>query len=140
LKKCLDLIFGFIMRPREEKRLSGSTTILMAALVVYLVYDINIAAASMIIIVIGDTAAAIFGRRFGRVKFKGKSLEGSLAFIVFSSMGVYPVPNLAFQIGVIGSIIGALIEALPVSIDDNITVPIIAGGAMQLFVHFKILM
>jgi len=138
-KRYLDLIFGFIIRPREEKRLSGSTTILMAALIVYLIYDINIAAASMIIVVIGDTAAAIIGRRFGRTKFKNKSLEGSLAFIVFSSLGLYPVPNLGFQIGILGAITGAVIEALPISIDDNITVPLIAGGVMQLFVHFNIL-
>jgi dolichol kinase len=136
VKKYLDLVFGFIMRPREEKRLSGSTTILTAALVVYLIYDINIAAASMIIIVIGDTAAAIIGRRFGRLKFKNKSLEGSLAFIIFSSLAVYPVPNLSLQIGIWGSIVGAVIEALPISIDDNITVPLIAGGVMQLLVHY----
>jgi dolichol kinase len=139
-KKFLDSVFGFIIRPREEKRLSGSTTILAAALAVYFIYDLKIAAASMTIIVIGDTAAAIIGRRFGRIKFKNKSLEGTLAFVVFSSLGVYLIPDLAFQIGFIGAIIGAFIEALPVPIDDNITVPLIAGGAMQLLVHFKIMM
>jgi len=140
LKRYLDMVFGFIMRPREEKRLSGSTTILTAALAVYLIFDLSIAAASMIIIVIGDTAAAIIGRRYGRIKFKNKSLEGSLAFIIFSSLGVYLVPNLSFQIGLFGAVIGAVIEALPIAIDDNITVPLIAGGAMQLLVNYKTLM
>ena len=126
--------FGFLLRPREKKSLSGSTTILLAGLLVYIFFDLSVAAAAMVIIVIGDTAAAFFGRLLGRIKFRSKSLEGTLAFIITSAIIVTLVPGLSYLIAFAGVLVGALVEILPIPIDDNITVPLAAGGFMQLLI------
>lgn len=140
IKKYLSLIFGFIMRPREKKSFSGSTTILFAALLVYLLYDLPIAAASMVIVVVGDTAAAVVGRLVGKIRLiNSKSLEGTLAFIMFSLLGMLVIPDLEFQLSLIGVLAGALFEILPIPIDDNISVPIIAGGIMQVLFTYQML-
>lgn len=135
IRQYLGQAFGFMIRPREQKSFSGATTILFAALLVYLFYDLPVAAAAMIIVVLGDTAAAIIGRLIGKIRLNNnKSLEGTLAFVVFSLLGVYLIPGLEFQIGIIGALAGALFEVLPIPIDDNISVPLIAGGLMQILV------
>lgn len=135
VRDFLRRVFGFMIRPREQKSFSGSTTILFAALLVYLFYDLQVAVAAMIIIVLGDTAAAIVGRLIGKIRLRNnKSLEGTLAFIIFATGGVFLVPGLDFQTGIIGALTGALFEVLPIPIDDNISVPLIVGGLMQIII------
>jgi dolichol kinase len=140
IKKFMGVNFGFLLRPREEKSFSGATTILLAGLLVYIFYDIRAAAASMVIIVIGDTAAALIGRSFGRIRFYNKSLEGTSAFILFALLFVQFIPGLPNRIAIIGVVVGAIMELLPVPIDDNITVPLIAGGFMQLLINQQLMM
>ncbi len=138
VRKYLGIAIGFMLRPREQKSFSGATTIVFAGLLVYLFYDLPIAAASMVIIIIGDPAAAVIGRIVGKIRFNNKkSLEGTLAFIMFSLLGVLIIPGLDFQLGLAGVLVGALFEILPVPIDDNISVPIIAGGVMQVMLTYQ---
>jgi dolichol kinase len=140
VKKYLGLTIGFLLRPREQKSFSGSTTILFAALLVYLFFELRVAAAAMVIVVVGDTAAAFIGRLIGRIRLiNHKSLEGTLAFVVFSLAALTAVPGLSFQIGLVGALVGAVFELLPIPIDDNITVPLVAGGAMQLLISYNLI-
>jgi len=132
IKNFLNRYFGFLIRPRENKGFSGATTIVLAGLLVYLLFDLEVAAASMIIIVIGDTSAAVIGRRFGRIKFRSKSLEGTLAFAATSALVVIVVPDLPYKVAIAGVLIGALVELLPLYIDDNLTVPLASGVLMQM--------
>jgi len=134
IKNFLNRYFGFLIRPRENKGFSGATTIVLAGLLVYLLFDLKVAAASMIIIVIGDTSAAVIGRRFGRIKIRNKSLEGTLAFIAASALVVILAPDLPYGVAFVGVLIGALVELLPLYIDDNITVPLASGALMQMLI------
>ena len=131
VRRFLGTRFGFLLRPREKKSFSGATTILLAGLLVYLLYDINIAAAAMVIVVIGDSAAALAGRLFGKLKFYNKSFEGTLGFIIATSLFVFLIPGLPIQIAFAGVLVGALAEIVPIPIDDNVMVPLMAGGFMQ---------
>lgn len=138
IRKYLGVAVGFMIRPRERKSFSGSTTIVFAGLLVYLFYDLPVAAAAMVIIIVGDPAAAVIGRIVGKIRFSNKkSLEGTLAFIMFSLLGMLLIPGLDFQLGLIGVLVGALIEILPIPVDDNISVPILAGGAMQFMLAYQ---
>ena len=138
IKKFLGVAVGFMIRPRERKSFSGATTIVFAGLLAYLFYDLPIAAAAMVIIIVGDSAAAIIGRIVGKIRFMNKkSLEGTLAFIMFGILGMLLIPGLDFQLGLVGVLVGALFEILPVPVDDNISVPIIAGGVMQMMVAYQ---
>lgn len=135
VKRFLARLFGFLLRPREKKSFSGSTTIILAGLLVYYFYDLEVAATSMVIVVVGDTAAALTGRLAGRFRFYNKSLEGTLGFILFTSLAILLVPGLDTRVAISGVLVGALVELLPIPIDDNITVPLAAGGFMQVLIR-----
>lgn len=139
IKKFMGVNFGFMLRPRETKSFAGSTTILLAGLLVFLFYDRRVAAAAMVIIVIGDVAAALIGRTIGRFKIHYKSLEGTLAFLAFTSIAIKIVPGLNWKITIAGIIAGAITELLPLPIDDNISVPLVAGGIMQLVLNQQLM-
>ena len=74
-----------------------------------------------------------------------KSIAGTLAFIVCGSVGgvalawwvrpaITPVPPLAFAIlaPVAAAVLAALVETIPIRMDDNISVPVTAGAVLWL--------
>ena len=81
-------IFGKMLRdePRHGQWIvSGSPYVLAAAFLVSLLFGRVPAAAAMTVMLIGDTAAALIGRRFGRHRApNNKSVEGVVAFLIAS--------------------------------------------------------
>ena len=82
---------------------------------------------------LGDGCAHIFGMKFGRTHLpfnKGKNLEGSIFGFLFAFLGamffVDPVRAL------IGAAVGMLVEALPIPINDNLTIPLASGLILTL--------
>ena len=112
---------------------TGATYILLSVCLTVAMYDKPIAIAALAFVIIGDSLAAIIGRKFGRHKFKSKSVEGSLACLLGTVIVALFVPELQLQIGLLGAIVATVVEALSFGIDDNITVPILAGLSMTLF-------
>jgi len=89
--------------------------------------------ASILILVLGDCSAVIFGKKLGRTVFplnKGKMVEGSVFGFLFAFIGalifVNPVKAL------IGAAVGMLVECLPLPISDNLTVPLASGLVMTI--------
>ena len=78
----------------------------------------------------GDIAAALIGRKFGRHKFLAKSLEGTLAFFVVGCLVILVSPKIQnlpaeYFIGFIAVAIGAIAENVSYGwADDNLTIPI----------------
>lgn len=104
-------------------------------------------AAGIMVMAWGDAAASIFGRRFGRHRWPvaggQRSLEGSLAFLVFGVLGVmaadhflagggtFPLPE-AWPAGAtlraVAVVMPAvLVEAVSPRGLDNLTVPLLCG-------------
>jgi dolichol kinase len=126
LRRTLHLV----LRPHERKQLSGGTYILAAGTLCAVLYPKPVAVAALICIIVGDTAAVFVGRGFGRIKIGSKTLEGSLAFFLASLLAILWIPGLSLSIKVIGAAVAAVVEALPLPTDDNITVPLAAGAVM----------
>jgi dolichol kinase len=111
---------------------TGATYILLSVCLTVALYDKPIAIAAMAFIIVGDTLAALIGRRFGRHRFGNKSVEGSLACLVGTVIVAVIVPDLPIGIRLFGAVVATIVEALPLNIDDNITVPILSGLSMTL--------
>jgi len=134
-----NIIFGGLLRRHESdpsaKRLNGGTYVLIAATLSILIFPKLIAITAFIILIVSDLAAALVGRKFGRRPFLGKSLEGSLAFFLSGLAVIAATPKIDYSageyaIGVFAMLVGTVIEALPVDIDDNVSVPLSVGLAM----------
>jgi dolichol kinase len=128
-------LFRSVIRPHEEEHLLGSTHYMIAALLSVVVFDHEIAIAALAYLVLGDAAAAIIGKRFGKPRFWDKSPQGSIAcFVVCLLVGLplLPSPWLALA----GAVCATIAEAMPSPLDDNMRVPIFSGIAMQLVARF----
>ena len=121
--------FGHIIRDFESKgSLTGATYVMISSFFILIFFDKYVCIASILIMSYSDTAAAIFGKKYGKTKIFNKTLEGSLAFFLTSLMIVfilYPEINLNF--GLIAILVATIVESLPIKIDDNLTVPLIVS-------------
>jgi dolichol kinase len=126
--------FGGLTRRHEKRALLGSTYMLIAALISVEVFSREIAVAALGMLVLGDTAAALVGKEWGRVHLFGsrKTLEGSLAFIAVSFVFSWAFVHLPWHVALVGSVVAAIFEFLPLPLDDNFAIPLSAGFAMKL--------
>ena len=134
VRRIFYFVFGKILREHERFNLLGSTYLLLSALVCSYAFPKPIAVASLAFLIVGDTMAALIGRRWGRIRILDKSLEGSLACLI-SCLAIgwlYPGSELSLKMVVVGSVVATLSELLPIPLDDNMRIPLAAGFAMTL--------
>jgi uncharacterized protein (TIGR00297 family) len=109
---------------------------------------LDIAASAWGILAFGDGTATLAGRRWGRHRLSWnpeKTVEGLLAFILAgSAAGIFLAwwtapavatpPGLAFILvaPALAAVAAALAETIPISLDDNISVPAVAGASLWL--------
>jgi len=83
---------GAFAHPHEHYRVNSGTWYISALFVLSLTTTPLIATIAVIVLGFADPAAAIIGRRWGRLKiYAGRTLEGSLAFVVAGTLAGRPV-------------------------------------------------
>ena len=143
VRRMLHAVFSGLMRPEEVPPLggpvvlNGATWMCVAAAVVAVLFPPGVAAAAMAMLMVGDGAAAVVGRRWGRTKWPDglKSVEGTVAyaataFAVGLVVVVWPGSDLTLAACAAGAVAGALVEAAPIPFNDNVRVPVLSGLAM----------
>ncbi|MCS7227864.1 MAG: hypothetical protein NZ839_02745, partial [Endomicrobia bacterium] len=130
VNKVLLKIFEGTYREKEKENVSTLIWTLSGAfLTIFLFYENkNIVTLSLLYLALGDSVAAMIGVRFGKVRLgsRGKSLEGSLAFLVIGFL--CSIFFVKIEYGFITAFIGAAIEFLPLPVDDNFVLPIFTAG------------
>lgn len=132
--KFFHSIFGFMLRKHEKdskkKNLNGATYVLVSAVLVVLLFPKVFAVTGFAVLIIGDTSAALFGRKFGRHRFLSKSLEGSMAFFITSCAVIFVAPKIIgsieeYLIGFLAVFVGMIVENISFGwADDNLTIPV----------------
>lgn len=128
-------ITGRMIRQHEANGdFTGATYILSSSCFTIGLYSKPIAIAALAFIIVGDSFAAIIGRRFGRHRFGRKSVEGSLACLVgtFIVAAVSPAFGLETGIAFAGAVTATVTEALSTRVDDNVSVPLVSGLTMTI--------
>lgn len=129
-------VVGPVLRSHEVRlkgiTLTGATYLMFAALLSVLIFPKEIAISAIFLMTIGDAAAAVIGKSFGRVKIFTKTLEGSIAFFTAGVLIILLAPRLSnnvdeIYLGIVAVFLTSIIEVLPLKLDDNITVPIFFG-------------
>jgi len=132
-------VFGFMLRKHERdantKRLNGATNVLIAASLCIIIFPKLIVLTAFPILIISDSVAALFGRRFGKKKFLQKSVEGSTAFFLFALIVIAFTPKIGggfmeYLIGAVAALVGTVVEASSWKFDDNLSIPLSVGVVM----------
>lgn len=120
---------------------SGGAPVLAAGILVNVIFPYPVAAAALAVMLTGDAAAALIGRKFGKHKIvNGKSLEGTVSFIIagyifLALTGICNQMPLKFYIlGIAAVITGAAVELFTaqLKLDDNFTIPLSTGAVLSL--------
>jgi dolichol kinase len=85
-------------------------------------------------VAVGDAAAAIIGRTIGRHRIgrSAKSIEGSIACAVVTSVGALTIASLAPVPSIVAGIAAALGEWPSGPLDDNVRIGLAVGGGILL--------
>lgn len=133
-RKVAAPVGGHMVRKHEEEGdFTGATYILLSVCLTVALFDRATAVAALAFIIVGDTLAALIGRRWGRHRiWGGKSVEGFLGCLAGTLIVAFLTPGNPLLVCVIGAVSAAVIEALPTGIDDNVSVPLGSGLVMTL--------
>jgi dolichol kinase len=137
------IITAHFLREHEKNGLIGSSYFIFGALLAIILFPKPVTIASLYILIISDAMAAIVGTGWGKTRIFAKSLEGSIAFFVSGTIVVL----LAMQDkplwgesamqghlwwGVLAVVGATVVELFPTGLDDNLTIPLVAGGIMMI--------
>ncbi len=98
------------------------------------------AIAGVLMLGLGDGAAAVVGTRWGKHSYivynkSKRSLEGSFTMALVSTSVVLIFTSLSVPYAVLIGIIASLVEAFSPSSVDNIAVPLVGSALVELFLH-----
>ncbi len=137
---ALMAMLGRFAHGHEWQSINSATWYASALLIMVVAFPLVAATTGAMVLALADPAAALVGRRFGRVKLiNGRSLEGSLTFLLVAAptawavLGTYgPALSLDHSLLVAGAaaLVGALVELLTRHIDDNFTIPMAVAAAV----------
>ncbi len=130
LKKAFFRIFGDVVRSHEHRFLTGSTFLLISFTCVLFVFPKPIAVAVMVYTVLGDSMASLVGKKWGRVRFGRRSVEGSAACFLTCLLVGATIEGLTLSLIIVGAAVATIVEGLSDRADDNMTIPILTGLAM----------
>ncbi|PLV57131.1 glycerol-3-phosphate acyltransferase [Thermotoga sp. SG1] len=125
-----------IYRSEERKKISSMTLFLLGVLLSFLLFEREISFTAGCFLIFGDMTAKIVGVSFGRKRLFHKSFEGTMAAFAVNLFVAYTIflsGLMDFFPAFLGSVVATTCEVLPLSIDDNVSVPVFSSLAMNLF-------
>jgi len=129
--------FDDLLRKHEKTNVSASVFLVISCIICFSAFDYWVAAAAMLMAVLGDFFAALVGRFFGKTKlYKNKTLVGTIAgFAANLGVAYLLLPNMHL-INIPMAFVATFVELFTRKIDDNLTVPLFAGFVGQLIVYY----
>lgn len=124
-----------LLRKEERTSIGAHTFFALGCFISIALFSKNIAIAAIAALVVGDSAAAILGKKYGKKRIYGKKTEvGTLACLLSSFM--ICIMFVPIEVAACGAAAAALTELFSGKLfNDNATIPIISGGAMTVAEH-----
>ncbi len=136
INRAIVRLFHGVIRENEAQKLSGIAPYVAGTGLSLYLFSVPVAAAAVCFLAFGDVAATTVGERWGRTKIGTKSLEGTSAFVAAALVAgvllrfIMPAPPATVLIA--GGLAAAGVELLPLPVNDNLTIPLVAGAVMEL--------
>ena len=129
--------FRFVSHPHEAYHINSATWYVSALALLSLTGSSMLCALALTVLGFADPAAALIGKRFGRIRLQnGRSLEGCAAFVLVGTLAsfimlclLHPALSLphALLVAFVASLCGGLTELWITRVDDNLAIPLAAG-------------
>lgn len=128
--------FSKVAHPHEAHHINSASWYATALLILAFSAPPAVSAVAVTVLGFGDPLAALVGRRIGRIRLvHGRSLEGSLAFVLFGGAaaalmlmslhaGAFEHP---LRVAFMAALFGGVAELFSKRLDDNLTVPLAAA-------------
>lgn len=144
--QVIQRVFGRMMRADEWEaadglfgvRINGATWTLVTLTLLTIFFTVPVAVTAFSLFMIGDAAAALVGRRYGRTHWGDgpRTAEGTGAFVVAAALAVAPLVALGYLavpwwVAALAVVLAAGAEALPRPLNDNLRVPFVAALVLQ---------
>lgn len=140
-KAKIPVIYQLLERFEREEDLTkfpgkGFIFYFIGAYIALLLFEKEIAMASIMVLALGDSISHLYGLHFGKIKYplsKTKFLEGTIAGFIFGFIGA--LVFLPWFEAVLASLAAMAIESIEIKIgsqqvDDNLIVPFVAGSVV----------
>jgi len=143
LNRFMQERFSSFIRENEANKLTGAAPYALGVDLSFFLYQAEHATAAILFLACGDVMATTIGERFGRTKIAGKkSLEGTVAFFVAAVLSgmMLNLASIQLPIGVMlfGALVATVVELLPLPMNDNLMIPLVSGGVMELMVRMAV--
>jgi dolichol kinase len=120
-----------LLRSHERHGVAGATYLAVAYFLAFALFPRPVAVLAMLYGGAGDAVAALVGKRWGRTRTRwGKSWEGFGAALTVNLLLGLAMPGVAILPALIGGATAALLEFLPIPVDDNVRVTLGGGAAL----------
>jgi dolichol kinase len=128
-------LFASLLRVHETQSVTGATWLLGAMLGAVAILPRDAAIAATWAVAIGDASAALIGIRFGRHRDResGKSLEGSAACAITTTLGALLLARLSLAESLMLGVIAAVAERWTWPADDNARIVALVGASAWLW-------
>ena len=133
-------IFKPLMRVDERNRIAGTTYYVIGCWLSILIFSKLVVCVSILFLILGDGAAKLVGKKFGRIVIYGnKTLEGTLTnFLVSLAIALFLCKLARYPHFFLGSLIGAgaatLAELIPRA--DNLAIPLFGGIGLTTTLYY----
>lgn len=127
-----------MLRHHERHGLAGATWMAIAYAAAAVLFPKPVAVAAMLFNGLGDAAAALVGKRWGRRRTAwGKSWEGFAAGLLVDlaiGVGAWMLSGgvVSLPAAVLGALVAATVEFAPLPLDDNVRVTLAGGAGIML--------
>ena len=135
---------NYFYRFAERKYSEGAVLYFLVLLILIVVFPLYVVGVAWAILALGDGLATLIGKHFKakELPWNGdKSYAGSLAFFIFGTIGAtvllkWMLPELSFNLALIAAaktaLVAALVESLPLKVNDNVSVAVTSAFVMYL--------
>ena len=128
--------FRLVLRESEATHLTGASYMLLGALLTFLIFTRDTAATSICFLAVGDAASNLIGGNNIQNGLRRKTITGKLACLLacigVGSILYYSGLDISVVAVIIGAVVATIIEAIPKFLNDNLTIPLLAGLAITL--------
>ena len=132
--------FKSFVRENEQHRLTGTVPYILGVGLSLYAFSPEVAAAAICFLAFGDVAATTVGEAYGRTRIGKKSLEGTAAFLIAAICSGFLLFSLGLEfkvwVMILGALVAAALELLPIPVNDNFIIPVLAGAAMELMLRW----